>query len=168
MPYANFVPELLALAPSLKVVHTMREPYLWSEMRLQEKQGRDIICRNLSLAYSLGSCLDSLGSAGPPLMFSLVFYIRYYATAVFACDGYRAQHPAGLLLLDPAACLTFSASQPHMWKGCGTSSPSPPPSLSPPPPPPPHAHQYFKPLFTSTRLALYPFEYRYSRITPLQ
>ena len=62
VPYANFVPELLALAPSLKVVHTMREPYLWSELRLQEKQGRDIICRNLSQAYSLGSCLEGEGS----------------------------------------------------------------------------------------------------------
>merc|ERR1719231_537109 len=69
---------------------------------VNEEAGPKETDKKLLYKIIFGSCLDSLGSAGPPLMFSLVFYIRYYATAVFECDGYRAQHSAGLLLLDPS------------------------------------------------------------------
>jgi hypothetical protein len=70
VPYANFVPELLKIAPSLRVAHTLREPYLWTERRVRQHGGDDTLCLppyagpNATGAFFLAECLEGLGGIG--------------------------------------------------------------------------------------------------------
>ena len=89
VPYANIAPELLAVAPSVQVFHTLREPYAWAEKRILSHAAQDIVCRNLSVSYSLGACVEGEGS-----MSSVVWQDKHLLRYLLNASRTIFRHPA--------------------------------------------------------------------------
>ena len=64
VPYVNFLPELIALVPHVKLTNTVREPRVWASKRLFEHRGSDLVCRPPapSTFYNLGTCLNNVSA----------------------------------------------------------------------------------------------------------
>jgi hypothetical protein len=73
VPFAHFLPELLNIAPDLRVAHTLREPFLWLERRVNQHGGDDLLCLPHSAApnatgdFYLAECFEGTGNIGARL-----------------------------------------------------------------------------------------------------
>jgi hypothetical protein len=74
VPYTNFMPQILALAPNITVVHTLRNPIVWAVRRLKTHFDGSIICardimtrKNISSYFNLFECMEGSNILGEHL-----------------------------------------------------------------------------------------------------